>query len=160
MGMEIISQELDIKACSAADLTAKQLQAFTKEWPRETVIAEMTLISDLETGAVILNRDHKDFETTKEIAIRYFSIQRDRRGPFARSLPTAYTRTWLILRNATLQREIWKAKQSTEPNRFDQALLFQLDPRLSAATLTAYACGVMAGKRQERARRRKNTWNE
>lgn len=160
MGIEIISQELDIKACSAADLTAKQLQAFTKEWPRETVIAEMTLFTDPETGTVILNRDHKDFETVKQIAIKYFGIQRDKRGPFARSLPTAYTRTWLILRDATLDREIWKAKQSNAPGRFEQALLFRLDPKLSPLTFTAYACGVMAGKRQERARRRKNAWNE
>ena len=72
MSFNLINKELKIFSCGISDLTLKQTKQFLESWNDNSTIGSLTLFYD-EDGNIILNADNKNFETYKEIVLKYLN---------------------------------------------------------------------------------------
>ena len=163
MKYEVINEKLGIAACGIADLTMKQAVDFLAHWEDGANIGELTLFYDDESGSVVLNRDNENFLKYKKMAESYLAASESEREELRERAPECMKETILVLDNATKKRNI-------EGNMFiirhnfikdsDFPMINALyercknDNALMAVTM-AFRYGVISGKREERARRKR-----
>lgn len=72
MKYEVINEELNIKACRAADLTPEQVEMFTHSVGRDSINTSTLFVT--EDNAIVLNKDHKQYKVIKEIVEGYLQL--------------------------------------------------------------------------------------
>ncbi|RHG60181.1 hypothetical protein [Coprococcus comes] len=77
MTYEVINEELNIEACRAADLTPEQVEMFTHSVGRDSIDTLTLFVT--EDNAIVLNKDHKQYEVIKEIVEGYLQLSKSDR---------------------------------------------------------------------------------
>ena len=84
---EVINEELGIKACGLADLTAEQVNHFLGLWEDGARIGTLTVFFENETGDLVLNKDNEMYDTYRELAEIYMGASSDRREEIWENCP-------------------------------------------------------------------------
>ncbi len=161
MAYEVINEDLNIKACSIGDLTMQQVQHFLRQWKEGSNIGALTLFYELDTGAVVLNRDNKDYSLYYDITESYLAISENGRKELMEKAPESLRGTLKVLENCVKYRTIGKEISIARMNfvhNADRPVLHEIakERDVMTATILAFRYGVMQGKRAERDRRRKS----
>lgn len=155
---EIVNKELNIKSCGIADLTMKQVSCFLSQWEDGGKIKELTMFN-MPDGSVVLNRDNPNYEYYLHIAERYLISDDAFRKTLEEKAPKSLTETFVVLKNAAIYRTIWMALKNVFDNKKYRATLEIIAKRYCRQEYTiaflAFRYGMIAGKREERARKRK-----
>ena len=162
MEYEVINEELGIKACRLADLTAEQVNHFLGQWEEGATIGTLTPFYDDKNGDVVLNKDNAQYEFYAELAEGYLSASEDNRKEFREKVPKSVKETVDVLENCLrvrrVNREIFKVERAPISCDMPMEVLKELLNRNSRyplfAVFNAFTYGVMQGKRMERARRK------
>ena len=160
---EVINKELGIKACGLADLTAQQMSNFLGQWEDGATIGTLTLFFEDETGAVVLNKDNKNYEFYVELAEGYLGASEENRRELREKCPESIRETMNVLerclRVRVVSKEIFRAEQTSVPCDLSIKVLQEMYNRSNhplAGMLNAFKYGVTQGKRLERAKKRQS----
>lgn len=81
MTYEVINEELNIEACRAADLTPEQVEMFTHSVGRDSIDTLRLFVT--KDNAIVLNKDHKQYEVIKKIVEGYPQLSKGDREAMA-----------------------------------------------------------------------------
>lgn len=162
MSYRIENEELQIASCSIADLTVEQIKQVLDQWGEGASLKTLALFLDRENGLLVLNSDNPNFETYKEIAENFISMDKSKRSEAIKKIPESMKKTMGILNDYIEKREIDKeidrASRSDLPP--DNCIVineicrrYHNEPIFIAAQ--AFSYGLMQGKRMERAKRKR-----
>ena len=160
MKFEVINDELKIAACRLADLTMEQVQSCLSQWEDGASIGTLTLFFERKSGYVVLNRDHKDYDTYLELAEEYLSTDGKGRSLLEKNAPGAMKESLEVLKDAWTCRkvahEIFISRKSyiEDDDRLIIDRIMEKYGQSPAAARIAFRYGVICGKRIERARKK------
>jgi hypothetical protein len=157
---KIIDKNLGIATCSIADLTVQQVSLFLSKWKDGTSIGQLISFYDKEKDLFVLNRDNEEFERYLRMSIKYMGMSAERREYVKANISEAGKEVIQsidgVITYRTTKKEIYRARFNLV---HDEAFPILNDlakyPNQPEAVTLAYRYGVMQGKREERARRRK-----
>lgn len=160
---EIIDESLKLASCGINDLTLEQASSFLSQWEDGAKLGTLTLFFNPETGYLVLNKDHPQYEFNLELAEAYLSASgielEEYRKRFSGS---RLEKTLYVMDNfreySRIQNDLSVIRhQVTFPGHITEIVLRSLE-RTQMPTCflmsQAYSYGVMNGKRMERARRK------
>ena len=165
MKYEIINEELKIAACRISDLTLDLVQGFLYQWEDGASIGTLTLFFDKVSNMLVLNRDNKHYPFYLELAETYLREDTDRpklREKAPEGLEETLDVLEACLRFRTIGHEIdlaLKNKIDSKDRTVVEGIANCSDGRHVASAI-AFRYGVMCGKREERARRKKALGHE
>lgn len=167
---ELINQELGVYSCRILDLTLEQAYFFTELWNDGSSIESLTVFND-EDGRIIINKDHKQFETFKDMVLDYMQLTEEEKEEIKTSIKSkTFNSIFEILDNVLRYKE--KKKKDEEFQALKSLLGKQSIPQQnelstvwnirdsyklrdeSLALIEIYNYGVIQGKRAERARKK------
>lgn len=159
---KIIDKDHNIWSCNISDLTVQQANGMLKQWESGATLGSLTLFYDADQARIVLNEDNPDFDSYKKFAIKYASLDADKREHLESRLQSnGLLEACGVLRNG-LERieadaDIRRAEHMPFANECElsviKSILYKYDSVLFAASLI-FSYGVMQGKRLERARRK------
>ena len=158
---EVINEELGIKACNLADLTAEQMSNFLGQWEEGARIGTLTLFYESETGAVVLNKDNEMYSEYLSLAEDYLGAEPDVRREVRDKCPESVKETLNVLENCLksrrIEKELFRARKNHITSKPSRMVLDSIISRYNgvAAVFMAFRYGVMQGKRMERAKKHK-----
>lgn len=163
---EVVNDELRIKACGLADLTAEQVSDFLKLWEDGAKIGTLTVFFESETGDLVLNKDNKLYDTYRELAEEYMGASPEVRKEIWEKCPIDGVKQALrvmenCLKSRRIEKELFRARNNVITSQPSRMILNEIPRRFDTvgATLTAYRYGVMQGKRMERAKKKRQSVN-
>lgn len=165
---ELINRELNLWSCSIADMTMEQIECFLKQWNDGSRIGALTLFYDMKEKAIVLNRDHKNYDFYLKVCTRYLSIGKDKREQFAAKIKSDTAHDVIDILDTAIQTAenqhtlFLMDNQPLIPDEFNvywdmYRLIMQKYPNShpSIWMFKAFKCGVMQGKRMERAKKKR-----
>lgn len=162
MKYNVINKELMIADCRIADLTMEQVNSFLNQWEEGSSIGTLTLFYDRNNGYVVLNRDNKNYEDYKKFTELYLSASEEKRSRVPERLAKKMKKEIEVLENCIDYRkvgiEVDRALKNCAPGDVNCRVLNEICNRYQDkwfASVMAFLYGVMVGKREERARRKK-----
>lgn len=156
---KIVNEELRIAAVNIADLEIDYAISFLEQWEKGAKLGSLTLYYDLKEDYVVLNRDNKNYNTYLEMAKVFLTgdpecIDKVKKAPPGLREVIGVFERCVNVRNT--KTEIERAMQNDIDNCYRPVLDEILKKDDSAlASCTAFRYGMMCGKREERARRKK-----
>lgn len=159
MAYKVINEKLGIKSCSVSDLTAKQVNNFLSQWEDGAKIGSLTLFYEKDTGYVVLNQDHANYEKSLLLTETYLSATTEVREKMLNdSVLAGLKESIQVLQNAVDQRKVkvWLKRIGYLVPEFSDPVLraiYKEDDGMFRIW-KAYQYGVMQGKRQERTRKK------
>lgn len=168
-GYKVIDDELKVYSCQISNLIIEQAKEFFKCFEEDFTLADMTVFYDENEGVVVINSDNQYFDICKDLVIKYLRVDEEKRNKVKEEagdieLVAGITK---VLDNALLDMEckrnmsiLMQQKRIKEDFRPIHCVLLELQKRREQyGTLyvlyLAFLYGVMNGKKEERARRRK-----
>ena len=161
---EVIDESLKLASCSINDLTFEQASSILSKLGDGVKLGTLTLFFDYETGYLVLNKDHEQYDFYLKLAKFYLPASEKKREKFREECDSRIGRT---LRVMDYSRECSRVQSDlsvigyqdfVEPyNYAARGVLISLEKRHISTNLLmsqAYLYGVMNGKRMERARRK------
>lgn len=159
---EVINEELGIKACGLADLTAEQVSHFLGLWEEGATIGTLTAFVDNEI--LVLNKNNALYSTYRDIAENYMGAEIERRREIRENCPIPQMdETFDLMENCLKSRkigkELFKAKNNEISSDSSWMVLHEIHRRydLITAVNVAFCYGVMQGKRAERAKKKRQS---
>lgn len=170
MKYKIINEKLKIASCSISDLTLEHTVEILKGWNKEEEkgisIGALTVFFERETGYLVINRDNEDFQTYLELAEAYMGANKETRikvreraqCEIRRSVASVFD----VMENCLIHRKVERhmfliGKQEGTLGVVRRKVLMKIlekwDPYI--AVVRAFYYGIMIGKHEERARRKK-----
>lgn len=165
---KIIDEKLRLASCSILDLTIQQVNCILNQFEDNAPIDTLTLFYDKRADIVVLNSDNKDFDIYLGLAEAFLKSDRKKAQEFVDEIPSGCGETLEVLRDAKRARKI---KEELRINRQQRAVgwkgsylgcVFNEIIRKSGEfshpmflMSQAYTYGVIQGKREERARRKR-----
>lgn len=163
---EVISEELDIKACGLADLTTEQVNHFLGYWKEGTKIGSLTVFFERDTGTLVLNKDHVMYDMWRELAEGYMGASSEARKEMLGQCPETRIKEALqVMENCLeyrkIKKELFRATKNRIDNMEDHAVFKDIWNKynLVDAVTIAYRYGVMNGKRIERVKKKRQYVN-
>lgn len=159
MAYKVINGKLGIKSCSVSDLTAKQVNNFLSQWEDGEKIGSLTFFYEKDTGCIVLNHDHENYEDNLFLTETYLSASTEVRKKMLNDSTLAGSKESLqVLQNAVDQRKVkvWLKRIGHLVPEFSDPVLraiYKEDDDMFRIW-KAYQYGVMQGKCQERTRRK------
>lgn len=161
---EIIDETLKIASCGIGDLTFEQVSLFLSQWEDGAKIRGLTLFSDPETGYLVLNKDHVQYESHLELVKAYLSASGKELERCRERFGDGLEKTLRVIedfkeyKNIQSDLNIIDHQSLVVPkNHVVRAVLTSLIKKQDSTCILmsqAYHYGVMNGKRMERARRK------
>lgn len=163
--LEMINEELNIKACHLADLTMDQVNSFLKQWEEGAKIGTLILFYEKDSGTLVLNKDNKLYEEYRIIAEEYMGAPPSKRRDLGAECPECNKEMIKVMESClkyrVVSKELYRARKNAIPQGSSTIVLNEIwdkyDP--ASAVVTAFRYGVMQGKRAERIRRKFHTQN-
>lgn len=166
---KIVDEELGLASCSLSDLTMQQVTKFLGQWEDDAPIGSLTLFYDSEKDLVVLNRDNPDFDVYLRLADAVLKADDRAVQELKEKIPSSCFETVQVLKNnAVRARKIKEELRINGEQRIDwqegtylcavfKAMMRKYGGWESPLFLMsqAYSYGVIQGKREERARRKK-----
>lgn len=160
---EVINEELGIKACGLADLTAEQVAHFLGLWEDGARIGTLTVFFESETGDLVLNKDNEMYDTYRDLAENYMSASSEVRRKLQENCPVSMKETLRVmescLKSRRIEKEIFRARNNEIASEPSRLILNEIFKRydLPTAVCVAFGYGMMQGKRIERAKRKRQS---
>ncbi len=160
MKYRMINKELRIADISISDLTVYHVQHFLSQWDDGSQIGTLTLFHDAKADLVVLNRDSKNYKTYLGIAERILSASEEDLVKLQNEAPENLADTVRVViecrRIRLAQGEIFKALHNMIDRKYRPVLNHvSKTESISSCAAIAFRYGMMCGKREERARRKK-----
>ncbi len=170
MKYTIINEGLKIASCSISDLTLEQAADILKGWSdeegKDIPIGELTVFFEKETGYLVINRDNQDFQIYLELAEAYMGANKETRikvreraqHEIGKPIASAFS----VMENCLIHRSVERHMFLIENQYRDigitrgkvlSRILEKWNPYI--AVVRAFHYGVMIGKHEERARKKK-----
>lgn len=162
---EIIDESLKIAACGINDLTLDQAQHFLSLWEDGAKLGTLTLFFNPDTGYLVLNKDHSQYEFNLKLARVYLAAGEKELEKYRERFGGRLEETLRVMDNF---REYSRAR--SDLNMIEHQCIGEVigdpvirgvlealggkDVRSHFLMSEAYAYGVINGKRAERARRK------
>jgi len=163
---EVINEQLGIKACGLADLTAEQLNAFFSQWEKGAKIGTLTLFYDGDTGDIVLNKDNKLYQSYLKLAESYLDSSNEVRKQIRETCPIQGVEDTLntlesCLKYRVATKEMFRADKNDILSDTSYRVLYHIRKKYDSigAVYTAFKYGVMQGKRMERAKKKRQSVN-
>lgn len=153
---EVINEELGIKACGLADLTAEDLSYFLKQWEDGAKIGSLILFYDEKTGDIFLNKDNKMYESYLELTEEYLrasaAVRREVKEKYSGSAKEVLDVLDNCINARGVEKEIFRARKNHITSDDSRTVLNAIIDRynIASAVCIAFRYGVMQGKRMER----------
>ena len=168
---EVINEELKLESCGIGDLTMDVVSGMLKQWDDGSSISTLTLFYLPKRDTVVLNRDHKRYETYREFAEAYLMCEeRERekiRSKFKNDEKNGMREVIDVLDGALNHRKNGKelfVLKHQPMNGDDDGLSISMLQEIANSTenhyismYKAFQYGVMQGKRLERNKKRQST---
>lgn len=161
MKYRMINKELRIADISISDLTMYHVQHFLSQWEEGAKISTLTLFHDAKADLIVLNRDSNDYKTYLDIAESILSASEEDLVKLQNEAPERLADTVRVVigcrRIRLAQGEIDKALHNVIADKYYPVLneLVRTERNIVAGVMIAFRYGMMCGKREERARRKK-----
>ena len=159
---EMINEELGIKACGLADLTADQVNHFLGLWEDGAKIGSLTMFFENDTGNLVLNKDNEMYDTYRELAEEYMDALPEVRKELWENCPVLQMKESLevmenCLKSRKTEKELFRAGKNLITSKTSRMILNEIQKRYSlpGAVCIAFRYGIMQGKRMERAKKKK-----
>lgn len=162
MAYKLISEELKIATIGVAELTAHQVQCFLSQWEEGAEIGALTLFYDRKNDLIVLNRNCADFDIYLKLAERVLTANESYLQKLENRAPSREIEAIKLLiecrRNRIARVEIDRAMKNIIDNKQYMSVLGELvkiEPSITFDVRIAFKYGLMCGKREERARRKR-----
>ena len=165
---KIIDEKLRLASCRLSDLTMQQVASFLEQWDHDAQIGGLSLFYDKGKDLLVLNKDNKYFDRYLCLAEAFLKADRKKAQEVVDKIPSECAKALEVLRNTKRSRKI---KEELRINSKQDAVgyngtylgdVFNEIRRRSAGfsdpwflMSQAYTYGVIQGKREERARKKK-----
>lgn len=161
---EVINEELGIKACGLADLTAEQVNHFLGFWEEGARIGTLTVFFENETGDLVLNQDNEMYDTYRELAEAYMGASPEHRKEIWANCQAQQMReTFMVMENCLkfrkTEKELFRARNNYIASESSRMILCEIQKRYDfvGAVSVAFRYGIMQGKRMERAKKKRQS---
>ena len=168
MKYQMVNEKLNIASCSIADLTLGQVTCILNQFEDDAPIDTLTLFYDKNADIVVLNKDNENFNIYLGLAEAFLKSDRKKAQEFVDEIPSGCGETLEVLRDAKRARKI---KEELRINGHqgivgcDGTYLRDVFNEIRRKSVgfshpmflmsQAYTYGVIQGKREERARRKR-----
>lgn len=161
---EIIDESLKLASCSISDLTLEQVSSFLSQWEDGAKLGTLTLFFNPDTGYLVLNKDHSQYEFNLKLAKAYLSASGKEREKYREKFGGRLEENFLVMDNFREYSRIQSDLSIVEHqglaifgDHVTKSVLCSLEKKQIPTCFLmsqAYSYGVMNGKRMERARRK------
>lgn len=162
---EIINDELKIAACGISDLTLEQVKHFLSLWEDGARLGALTLFFNPDTGYLVLNKDHSQYEFNLKLAKVYLSASGKELETYRERFGGRLEETLRVMDNFREYTRVRRDIDMIEHQYIGEAIedpvirnvleaLWGKDGHSCFLMSEAYVYGVINGKRAERARRK------
>ncbi len=161
---EIIDEKLKLASCSINDLTLEQASDFLSQWEDGVKLGALTLFSNPDTGYLVLNKDHAQYEFNLELAKAYLGVSGKELKKYRERFVGRLDETLRVMDNFREYKNIQSDLKMIAHQNFialddhvTRSVLMSLEKKqisTRALMFRAYSYGVMNGKRMERAKRK------
>ncbi len=161
---EIIDETLKLASCSINDLTLEQASSFLSQWEDGAKLGTLTMFFNPDTGYLVLNKDHAQYEFYLKLAKAYLSASEKELEKYRERFGGKFGETLSAMNNFREYKRVQSDldildRQSfiVADNRIARSVLRSLEKKRFPIYLLlsqAYSYGMMNGKRIERARRK------
>ena len=160
MKYRMINKELRIADISVSELSMNYVQNILSQWEEGTEIGTLTLFHDVKDDLIVLNRDNKGYKTYLDLAKGILSASAEDIIRLEDQAPECLSETVRVViecRKIRLaQSEINKALKNVIAEKHEFALSHIIKTQKNVSgVMIAFRYGMMCGKREERARRKK-----
>lgn len=161
---EIIDENLKLASCGINDLTLEQASFFLSQWEDGAKLGTLTLFFNPETGYLVLNKDHTQYEFNLKLAKAYLSASEEQIKKYRDKMGGRLNETMEVIDSFRGYKRIQDDLEVIEYQNFGilgdhitKSVLMSLEKRQIPTCflmLQAYSYGLMNGKRMERAKRK------
>jgi len=161
---EIIDESLKLASCGINDLTFEQASSFLSQWEDGAKLGTLTLFFNPETGYLVLNKDHAQYEHNLKLAKAYLSASEEKIKKYRDKMDGRLSETMEVIDSFRGYKRIQDDLEVIGHQNFDifgdhitKNVLMSLEKKQIPTCFLmsqAYSYGVMNGKRMERARRK------
>lgn len=161
---KIIDENLRIASCGIGDLTSKMVSGFLDQWEEGAKIGSLTLFFERNKGYLVLNTDNKKYDFYLKLTRTYLTADDDTADEIREKAPESYEETMEILdsfrryRNIAGEMKIIGHQGIVYRDKPHGEVLQAIISKCSVPVFQvsmAYHYGVICGKREERARRKR-----
>lgn len=161
---EIIDENLKLASCGINDLTLEQASSFLSQWEDGAKLGTLTLFFNPETGYLVLNKDHTQYEFNLELAKAYLSASGKELEKYRERFGGRLEETLRVMDNfreySRIQSDLNMIEHQSlvvSSDHVTKSVLLSLEKKQIPTCFLmsqAYSYGVMNGKRMERAKRK------
>lgn len=161
---EIIDESLRLASCAINDLTLEQASSFLSQWEDGAKLGTLTLFFNPETGYLVLNKDHSQYEFNLKLAKAYLTASGKELEAYREKFSSRLEETLRVMDNFKDYSRVQSDLSMIEYQGFSvfsdhvtESVLRSLEKKQIPTCFLmsqAYSYGVMKGKRMERARRK------
>ena len=161
---EIIDESLKLESCGINYLTLEQASSFLSQWEDGAKLGTLTLFFNPETGYLVLNKDHVQYEFNLKLAKSYLSASGKELDAYRERFGGRLEETLRVMDNfreySRIQSDLSMIEYqglSVFSDRVTESVLLSLEKKQIPTCFLmsqAYSYGVMNGKRMDRARRK------
>lgn len=159
--LKIIDEKLGLGSCNITDLTMQQVREFLGGWNDGAAIGTLTLFYDVSRNMVVLNQDNRDYEFFLEIVPRFMKLDAESREKIQDNAPTSLKETFKVL-NSALERmeyrnDLLRLKHENVSCKYFDGINYirRSEKETYRAFIYVFLYGMMCGKREDRARRKR-----
>lgn len=163
---KIIDENLKIASCGIGDLDSRMVSGFLAQWEDGAKIDSLTMFFERDKDYLVLNSDNNNYDFYLKLTKEYLMASDDMADEIRRKAPVCYEETMEILdsfrkyRAVAGEMKIIGHHGLVYRDTFRGNVLQAIMERSSAPVFQismAYRYGVICGKREERARRKKRS---
>ena len=159
--LDIISEKHRIATIKPEDLEYGLALDILKQWKSGIKLSELTLYYDLNEDYLVINKSSDLYEVLRDLAITFFEADNEKRAEIMMEAPPKLKMSVRVLGNCIRQRQqnntIEQIRQNYIDPQYRPTLDYMRDNNMSICN--AFVYGVMCGKREERARRKRGASN-
>ena len=161
--MEFISETERIACIRLHELTAGQAGIFFKQFENSS-LSTLTVLYDEQNDTLILNRDNRMYEAIRQAVLDYMALSEDAKEKLQsrEDTPDMYKEIFAVIDGMILRRKakrdifiLRNQRDGYLPIRTRKAIWSWCDSNEILAMHYAYQYGIIQGKREERARRKR-----
>lgn len=161
----IVNEKLRIAAIHIADLEYRYAISFLEQWGEGATLEDLTLYYDPENDYLVLNMDRKDYELYLDITETFLSSDYTKAMEAKNKVTSSMRETMEVLATCMWYRRVKKEMKVIGQqavvgfaNTFIGKIFDEIIRNTSSTTFMlsqAFNYGLICGKREERARRKK-----
>lgn len=159
--LDIISEKHRIATIKPEDLEYELALDILKQWKSGIKLSELTLYYDGKEDYLVINKSSGLYETLRDLAITFFEADGEKRATLLLEAPPKLKMSVRVLGNCVRQRQqsntIEQIRQNYVDPQYRPTLDYMRDNDMSI--YNAFVYGVMCGKREERARKKRGASN-